>query len=704
MNFCVKIIITVLFFIGISLNIIASKKDSLLTSIASNSTPDTAKINSYCALVFIYLNESKLDSGLAGGKKALEMAKEIGFKKGIGTAYNVLGRFYYERSDYKTSITNYQEAILLFHELGLKLKEAKAMIGIAPNFSGLGDIKKALEYNLNALKILESINDDSEIARAYSNIGNLYEKIEDRPQAIRYFKKCIVLSREIDNKKLLGTALYNLSRAQIALKQFHEANASILEAYNLFKELNYKIGLSYVLQNLALLATDEGDFIKAEKYYNEGIVLAKENEDKNILGYSYGGLADILMKQKRYHEVIEKLDIALPLATETENLELKVNLYDNYAQVYYALGDYKKSIDNHRIYTALKDSLFKVNSSEKIAEMQTKYDADKKDQENELLVIQNNLSNETIKRQKTTGIIIACGLGLTLVLLSFIFKGLQNQKRANKIIELQKQETESQKVIVEEKNKEITDSIIYASRIQNAMLTSEDYIKRWFNNEFVLFKPKDIVSGDFYWCYHDGSNKTYLVTADCTGHGVPGAMMSMLSINLLNEIICERNVTQPNEILNSLRREIIKSLNSKDSKEEANDGLDCSIIVFNHDTLNMQYACANNSFYVIRNKKIINSYTDKMPIGKSPKEDVSFEVKEIQLEKGDLIITLTDGYADQFGGNKGKKYKYKQLEELLVANTELEMSEMKNSLNDSIELWKGSLEQVDDICIIGIKI
>jgi len=703
MKLCSKIIVFISLIISFNTCFALSKKDSLIETILKSNNHDTSKVNSYCSLVFVYLNESNADSGLICANKALTLSQKIGFKKGEGSAYNALGRYYYERAEYKTSIKKYEEAIKIFNELGLKLKEAKAMLGLAPNLSALGDIKKSLEYNLKALKIFESINEELETARAYSNIGNLYEKLEDRPQAIKNFEKCILLSRKLDNKKQLGTALYNLSRSQFAIKQFEAANKNIQEAYDIFKQINYKIGLSYVVQNLALIATEEGNFSAAEKYYNEGIAIAQENDDKNILGYSYGGLADIFMKQKKYNEAIEKLNIALPIANEIGNLELQVNLYDHYAQAYYAIGDYKKSIDNHRIYTGLKDSLFQANSSEKISEMQTKYDADKKDQENQLLTVQNNLSNETIKRQKTTGIIIACGLGLTLILLFFIFKGLQNQKRANKIIELQKQETENQKLIVEEKNKEITDSIVYASRIQNAMLTSEAYIKRYFNNVFILFKPKDIVSGDFYWCYHE-NNTTFFVTADCTGHGVPGAMMSMLSINLLNEIISERNITEPDIILNVMRKEIIKALNSKDSIEEANDGLDCSIIAFNHDRLTIQYACANNSFYIIRNGEIMNSYADKMPVGKSPREEVGFELKELQLQKEDLIVTLTDGYADQFGGAKGKKYKYKQLEEVLLKNTTSSMNEIKAVLNHSIEDWKGNLEQVDDICVIGIKI
>lgn len=499
------------------------KKDSLLASLTNNATHDTSRIKAYCHLTNIYSNDGNIDSSLISAKKAMELSIKINYKKGIAMAHDALGRYYYERSEYNSSIENYEKAIQIFKELGLKLKEAKSILGLAPNFSKLGDIKSSLHYNLQGLKILEQIQDSVEVARAYNNIGNLYEKIDNTTQAIYYFKKCIVVSEKIGNKKQMGTAFYNLSRTLISLKKYAEADSNLQEAYMIFKELNYKMGLAYVIQNMALSATEKGAFDKAEQFYKEGIELGHVINDKRILAYSYGGLSDVFLKKKKYADVINQLKVALPIANEIQDMEPEISLYNKYSEAYYGLGDYKKSIDNHILYSRLKDSLYKVTSSQEIAEMQTKYDAEKKDQENQLLTSKNKLSDETIRRQKITGYFIVAGLILTVGLLFFIFKGFQNQKKANKIIEAEQRETEKQKELVEEKNKEITDSIVYASRIQNAMLTSETYIKRYFENVFILFKPKDIVSGDFYWSYNDG-DKTYFVTADCTGHGVPGAM------------------------------------------------------------------------------------------------------------------------------------------------------------------------------------
>lgn len=226
---------------------------------------------------------------------------------------------------------------------------------------------------------------------------------------------------------------------------------------------------------------------------------------------------------------------------------------------------------------------------------------------------------------------------------------------------------------------------------------------------FILYKPKDIVSGDFYYAIshkHPGSKveKFYLCTADCTGHGVPGAFMSMLNISYLNESIILKNISQPNEILNHIRSEIINSLNPEGSEEESKDGMDCILCSFDFTNNKLEYAAANNSFYIARNKELISCPADKMPVGKSPKEHEPFTLHSVDLQKGDIVYTLTDGLPDQFGGPKGKKYKYKQLEELLLANAHLPMDAQKAALEKSFTDWKSGYEQVDDVLLIGIRI
>ncbi|MDX2174278.1 MAG: SpoIIE family protein phosphatase [Bacteroidota bacterium] len=228
-------------------------------------------------------------------------------------------------------------------------------------------------------------------------------------------------------------------------------------------------------------------------------------------------------------------------------------------------------------------------------------------------------------------------------------------------------------------------------------------------NFFILYRPKDIVSGDFYYAQAHkaiGSNKEifYLCTADCTGHGVPGALMSMVGISRLNESILEKNIVKPNEILDNVRRGIIDSLNPEGSEEESKDGMDCVLCAYDFENNKLEFAAANNPLWLVRNKEVIEYKPDKMPVGKYNDEAKPFTLQTIDLQKGDTIYTFTDGYADQFGGPKGKKFKYKQLQDMILASCDLPLEEQKRQLNDAFEKWKGDLEQVDDVCVIGIRI
>ena len=305
------------------------------------------------------------------------------------------------------------------------------------------------------------------------------------------------------------------------------------------------------------------------------------------------------------------------------------------------------------------------------------------------------VSQAKIDSQKKIIMATLISLAIVLVLVVFVLRGYNAKRKANLIISKQKE-------IVELKQKEILSSIYYAKRIQNALLTSENYFRKHLGDFFIWDKPKDIVSGDFYWgLEHKGL--FYLIVADCTGHGVPGAFMSLLNISILNELIIEKGFSRPDLILNEARKEIIRSLNPEGG-DESKDGMDCILGAFDFRNGKLQYACANNSFFLKRGNELIISETDKMPVGLSHDNEKSFTLHEIEIKKNDVLFLITDGYADQFGGPKGKKFKYKQLQDVLLRIGDLNTDLQKKELNSEFENWKGHLEQVDDVCMIGIKI
>lgn len=266
------------------------------------------------------------------------------------------------------------------------------------------------------------------------------------------------------------------------------------------------------------------------------------------------------------------------------------------------------------------------------------------------------------------------------------------------------QEIRLQKTIIEEKNKDILDSLHYAKRIQRALLASDSLLQKNLPEHFVLYKPKDIVSGDFYWGAETENGKFLLLTGDCTGHGVPGAFMSLLNISILHELVTGMKRNRPDEILNMQRDAIVMALNPEGSEEVSRDGMDCSLCSFDLRQRKMEFACANNPVWIFRNGEIIASRPDKFPVGIHEGEKQPFTLQQTELLPGDIIYAFTDGFADQFGGPKGKKFKYSQLKEKLLAIHSLPMNEQKEKLEKIFDDWRGNLEQVDDVLVIGIRI
>lgn len=311
-------------------------------------------------------------------------------------------------------------------------------------------------------------------------------------------------------------------------------------------------------------------------------------------------------------------------------------------------------------------------------------------------------SKGVIDSQKNVISIIAILSSIGIILLLFTIRSNNQRRKANKLLSEQKSEIEKQKHLVDEKQKEILDSINYAKRIQTALMANSNMMKANLNEHFVLFKPKDIVAGDFYWAARLPDSFVY-ITADSTGHGVPGAFMSLLNISKLNDAINQK-ITRPDLVLNEVKSGIIKALNPEGSLEESKDGMDAILCKLDIKNMKLQFAAANNSFCIIRNKTIINCKADKMPVGKSHDDNGVFTFNEISLEKGDMIYTFTDGYGDQFGGPDGKKFMHKQLRNIFVEIAGLPVDEQREVINQRFENWKGGLEQVDDVLVIGVRV
>lgn len=395
------------------------------------------------------------------------------------------------------------------------------------------------------------------------------------------------------------------------------------------------------------------------------------------------------------------------------------------AETEYLVKNYNDAYLYHTLYATYQDSIVNENTNKQITEIQEKYESEKKEKEIESLSKEKLLQEVEINKkeielntQKNIRNYSFIGIGILLLSFSLLYFNYSTKKKGAQILEEKNKE-------IEIKNKDITDSIKYASRIQNAILPSMSDIKNCFLESFVLYKPKDIVAGDFYWMEQKG-NSIFIAAADCTGHGVPGAMVSVVCSNAINRAVNEFNNTQPAIILNKTRELVIESFSK--SGEDVNDGMDISLCAFvkssNELYTELQWAGANNPLWIIRpsnseaflnknnnlpeqnngiNFSFIEVLPNKQPIGNFI-TNIPFTNHNIKIYKGDTIYIFTDGYADQFGGEKGKKLKTANVKNFLLSIQHENMNNQHTMLIEAFEKWRGPFEQVDDVCVIGVRV
>ncbi|HEY9124516.1 MAG TPA: SpoIIE family protein phosphatase, partial [Bacteroidales bacterium] len=416
-------------------------------------------------------------------------------------------------------------------------------------------------------------------------------------------------------------------------------------------------------------------------YYQKSYRIDSMLDDKASLTKSLTKMAGIYNKHSRREEAARYANQALELAKLVDSKEDIRDCYLVLSDIYSDKGLYKEAWKCSEKASLYKDSLYNSQSAEKIAEMQTLYETEKKD-----LMLKSQ--HDKIEHQKLITRILAAGLCIVLALLILVFIEYYQKKKAYIILNIQK--------------KQITDSINYASRIQAAILPHEEVLNTYLPEYFIYFSPKDIVSGDFYWVsVHDG--RTVIAVADCTGHGVPGAFMSMLGFAYLNEIVSKNKDIEAKDILNQLRIKV-KTLLNQDDKTGAKDGMDIALVIINRNKTKIQYSGANNPLLVVRDGKINSLLPDKMPIGIYPTEKESFSQQEFELQEGDMMYMFSDGYADQFGGERSKKLGREGFYQLLLEASVMPVKAQRYFLEEKFLQWSLNLEQMDDVLVLGMKV
>ncbi len=595
-------------------------------------------------------------------------------------------------------------------------------LGVA--YTRLFKFNEALACYLNARDIVEKTK-KAGISTLMGQIGYIYLRLNRMQEAYKYFKLQESVSLKENNYKSYLSGIVNLADYFNVHNQLDSTIMILNKGLIIARKYNYHDNEVIILDNIAnayyakaIDTNDKSLFKKVEQYADTALVLHYKDKDSSAIFYIYGLLGALNMDLGNYAKSEKYYDQYISYSKRTQDImNLKIGI-DECSHLYALQNKFNKAYQYRLMYDSINKLYVSEEAHKQVEELNTKYETQKKEQQNIFLKQQNELSAETIQRQKTIVYFIVVILIGSLVFGIFMYRVYQQKKKAHYLISKQKEQVEQkqiqiehQKQVIEEKQKEIVDSINYAKRIQYALLASDDMLLKNIasiasdntNNHFVLFKPKDIVSGDFYWAT-EHNQKFYLAVCDSTGHGVPGAFMSLLNIGFLSEAIKEKNISEPNNIFNYVRQRLIESIGA----DEQQDGMDGILICIDlskpkSDTTTITYASANNSPVLIRDHSVIDMPKDKMPVGKGEKPD-NFNLYSINLQKNDTLYLYTDGFADQFGGDKGKKFKYKQLNEFLRIHSGLEMNEQSAMLNKQFIEWKGNLEQVDDVLIMGITL
>ncbi len=721
----------------------------------------------------IHRNQCSYDKAMSYYLEGFKIFEELGNspdaalakagKTGMSHCYNNIGIVHMYQGSYDKAMEYYLKSLEIKKGIGDRYGMSASYINIGIVHSDQGSYDKAIEYYLKSLKIKEEFGDKYGISSCYNLIGTVYNNLCSYDRAMEYYLKSLKIKEELGDKRGMSACYNNIGVTCSDQGSYNKAIEYYLKSLKLDEELNDKQGMSSSYQNIGINHKEQGSYDKAISYFLKSLKINEELGDKNGVAAIYNNIASLniiladsvaLTENQRLNylnKVVEYGNKSIELAKEIDAMPTENDAAEILMTAYEKLGKYKKAIEFAGIFISTKDSMFSGEKTKALTDLQVKYEREKKQLQIEKMEKQKQLDKKTIEAQQAQNrkqlvIIFSVLMGFIVVLVfSIIIMRMFRQKRkANVLLSQQKQEisekneelnqlveeittqkdeietqrdnVEKQKQVIEEIHHEVSQSIDYATRLQESILPEEKLLTKYLADHFVLFKPKDKVSGDFYWWTHI-ENHTIITAADCTGHGVPGAFMSMLGVSFLREIVNKEYITHTGVILRKLRKEIIKALKQKGEMGEQKDGMDMALISFNHETNVVQYSGANNPLYIITNETrnlqgfqnlegfdgFYEIKPDKMPIAIYEKMD-KFNTHEIQLQKDDMLFMFSDGYPDQFGGPKGKKFKYKPFKSLLLENADKPMAEQQEILNAAFENWKGNLEQIDDVCVIGVKI
>ncbi len=655
---------------------------------------------------------------------AMVIAEASGSRDVLGEILASQGMVLYYQGEYLLAVEHYEKAIEIFNELGKRDRESSNLLRLANTNYQLARYDVALGQYQQALDIFEETNHVAGMNAVLNGMAMIYFSQEQFDKALETHLKLLEMNRAGKNQEEIGRSLHNIGTVYnkmagdslIArfgdfymdsikteasdkyLALFGEALDYYQQALEVWEGEDYREGIKTSLHNMGIIYVTAGKPDMALPYLQRALDIAQELNDRAVESSIYLRLGQVYLLFENYPRASDYLNRSLAIALELDTKETLMGVYEVLSDLYIKQGRFREALDYFKLHSAIKDTLTSREKLEQITEMQVKYETEATEKENALLLAESELADARLRQTRIVLTVTIIAILIFIVLVVQLIRANNLKKKTN--IELAQKNT-----LITEQKKEITDSIEYASRIQNAMLPPGDYIDGLLPERFIIYKPRDIVSGDFYYIT-EKDGKVICVIADCTGHGVPGAFMSMLGISFLNEIISKhRDLPHSNEILEELRAHVIKSMHQTGKMGESKDGMDLALYIMDMEARKMEFSGANNSLWIFRNGEMIEKRADKMPIGiYYSLDNNAFSRHDIELQQGDAVYAFSDGYYDQFGGPLQKKFMIKNFRELLKKIHRKPMKEQQRILVETLEEWMADTAQVDDILVVGVRV
>ena len=672
--------------------------DSLIGAIAHLETTQQAAIYNQTAQA---LRKQFPDSAIYYAESGLVIAAQHQQTNQQLTAYNILGLAHKQLGHHEIA----KQYFLDGYAISLEQQDVKHQASLTGNLGNLlfdmGELEPSLEYHTLSLKAEEQLDNQEGIIASYITIGVVYVELNNMEKAFQYFEDAKTVAEKIEHHYYAQFCHNNIGMLYMNQKDFNKALPYFERSLELSETLGLKSNIAASYNSIGACYQEMNDIGQSLKHLKKALAIREELQDERGMAITHGNIGEAYFMVKNYALAFTNYQQGLELTQKSKVKPMIRDFNKMLADRYAELKQFDQAYTYYAVYANLKDSILNEETMRQVSEFEAKYENEKKQKEIELLNKDKALQVVEIARKDTQRNLLGVSIFALVLIAGFIFYGYFQKRKDNQILGAQKKEIEGQ-------NKAITDSIRYAKRLQQAILPSSKLISQHIPEHFILFRPKDIVSGDFYWM-EEKNGKIYLAVVDCTGHGVPGAMVSMVGNNGLNRYVLGSDLKHPAEILDHLsdyvedtfRMEISQYDNS--IHEKVKDGMDISLCMLDYNTKTIEFSGAYNSLLCISDGELTEIKADRQPVGAYQNRQ-PFTNHVHSLKSGAMYYLLTDGYLDQFGGPRNKKFTKRRFKELLLDIYDKPAAEQQQRLANALDEWQGETQQVDDISVMGIRV